>query len=95
MILRRLWFDKRVCMRFPANVLSGFDDTMGSTFFNLCDLQVGCSSLTLIFLHKPMSTAVATRICSGSFSNTLKVLSSAVGFTYESFQVSQTSVKCS
>ena len=41
MILCRLWFDKRVSMRFPANVLSGFDDTMGSTFFDLNDLQVG------------------------------------------------------
>ncbi len=39
--LRRLWFDRRVPMRFPANVLSGFDDTMGSTFFDLNDLQVG------------------------------------------------------
>ena len=39
-ILCRLWFDKRVSMRFPANVLSGFDDTMGSTFFDLNDLQV-------------------------------------------------------
>ena len=36
----RLWFDKRIPMRFPANVLSGFDDTMGSTFFDLNDLQV-------------------------------------------------------
>ena len=27
-------------MRFPANVLSGFDATMGQTFFDLNDLQV-------------------------------------------------------
>lgn len=27
-------------MRFPANVLSGVDDTMGSTFFDLNALQV-------------------------------------------------------
>lgn len=30
-------------MRFPANVLSGIDDTMGSTFFDLNALQV-CST---------------------------------------------------
>ena len=40
MIATRLWYDRRVQMRFPANVLSGFDDTMGSTFFDLNDLQV-------------------------------------------------------
>ena len=26
-------------MRFVANVLSGFDDTMGATFFDLTELQ--------------------------------------------------------
>ncbi len=29
-------------MRFVANVLSGFDDTMGATFFDLTELQVRC-----------------------------------------------------
>ena len=31
---------RRIPMRFPANVLSGIDDTMGSTFFDLNALQV-------------------------------------------------------
>ena len=31
---------RRIPMRFPANVLSGFDETMGSTFFDLNALQV-------------------------------------------------------
>ncbi len=33
--------DRKVQTQFPANVLSGFDDTMGSTYFNLNELQVG------------------------------------------------------
>ena len=37
----RLWFDKRVETRFPSNVLSGFEETTGGTFFNLNQLQVG------------------------------------------------------
>lgn len=36
----RLWLDKRVPTQFPANVLAGFDQTMGSTYFNLNDLHV-------------------------------------------------------
>jgi hypothetical protein len=39
-IATRLWFDRRVEMRFPANVLSGFDDSYGGTFFDLNQLQV-------------------------------------------------------
>ena len=39
-VAARLWFDRRVGTRFPANVLSGFDDSMGGTFFNLNDMQV-------------------------------------------------------
>ena len=35
----RLWLDKRVATQFPANVLAGFDDNMGSTYFNLNELQ--------------------------------------------------------
>jgi len=37
-IATRLWYDRRVPMRFPANVLN-FDETMGQTFFDLNDLQ--------------------------------------------------------
>ena len=33
--------DRKIQTQFPANVLSGFDDTMGSTYFNLNELQVG------------------------------------------------------
>ena len=36
----RLWLDKRIDTQFPANVLAGFEDNMGSTYFNLNDLQV-------------------------------------------------------
>lgn len=39
-IATRLWFDRRIVSQFPANVLSGFDDRMGSTWFNLNELQV-------------------------------------------------------
>ncbi|KAF6263863.1 hypothetical protein COO60DRAFT_1470323 [Scenedesmus sp. NREL 46B-D3] len=38
-IATRLWFDKLVRTRYPANVLSGFETTAGATFFNLNDLQ--------------------------------------------------------
>jgi uncharacterized protein with NAD-binding domain and iron-sulfur cluster len=36
----RLWLDRRINTQHPANVLAGFDDDMGSTYFNLTDLQV-------------------------------------------------------
>lgn len=39
-IATRLWFDRRVSTRFPANVLSGFEECTGGTWFNLNDLQV-------------------------------------------------------
>ena len=39
-IATRVWFDRRVSTRYPANVLSGFEATAGATFFNLNDLQV-------------------------------------------------------
>ncbi|CAL8469873.1 g9415 [Coccomyxa elongata] len=38
-IATRLWFDRRVATRFPANVLSGFEECTGGTWFNLNDLQ--------------------------------------------------------
>eukprot|EP00798_Chlamydomonas_sp_ICE-L_P018499 gene18499-24997_t len=40
-IATRLWFDRKVKTRFPANVLSGFEPkaNAGATFFNLSDLQ--------------------------------------------------------
>jgi hypothetical protein len=50
-------------MRFPANVLSGFDDTMGSTFFSLNDLQVGCSCLRVAFLAKLILTSLGYKNC--------------------------------
>ena len=37
--------DQKIQTQFPANVLSGFDDTMGSTYFNLNELQVGLNEL--------------------------------------------------
>jgi hypothetical protein len=40
-IATRLWFDRRVRTRFPANVLSGFEPfNTGATFFDLNTLQV-------------------------------------------------------
>lgn len=38
-IATRLWFDKLVPTKFPSNVLSGFEDDVGGTFFNLNVLQ--------------------------------------------------------
>ncbi len=39
-IATRLYFDRRVECRFPANVLAGFERTAGATFFDLNALQV-------------------------------------------------------
>ena len=39
-IAARLWLDRRVPSRFPANVLAGFEGGAGATWFNLNDLQV-------------------------------------------------------
>ena len=36
----RVWFDRKISTRFPANVLAGFENSAGGTFFNLNDLQV-------------------------------------------------------
>lgn len=49
-IATRLWFDRRVTTQFPANVLSGFEECTGGTWFNLNDLQV---PLMLAALHSP------------------------------------------
>ena len=46
----RLWLDKRVSTQFPANVLAGFEDNMGSTYFNLNDLQVCRQAFALVLL---------------------------------------------
>lgn len=35
----RLWFDRRLSTRFPANVLNGFEESAGGTFFNLTEMQ--------------------------------------------------------
>jgi hypothetical protein len=40
-IATRLWYDRYVPTRYPANVLSGFERTAGATFFHLNQLQVG------------------------------------------------------
>ena len=42
-IATRIWFDRRVATQFPANVLSGFEECTGGTWFNLNDLQVRSS----------------------------------------------------
>ena len=35
----RLWFDRVVPTRFPANVLAGFESDVGCTYFNMSELQ--------------------------------------------------------
>jgi hypothetical protein len=45
----RLWLDERVDTQFPANVLAGFDNNMGSTYFNLNDLQVSTPNALRLF----------------------------------------------
>lgn len=39
-ISTRLWFDRKVNFSYPANVLAGFEDHAGATFFDLNTLQV-------------------------------------------------------
>jgi len=39
-IATRLFFDRPVPTKYPANVLSGFEPAAGATFFNLNELQV-------------------------------------------------------
>lgn len=46
-VATRIWLDKRIATRFPANVLAGFEDGVGGTYFNLTELQVGRSIQTL------------------------------------------------
>ena len=36
----RIWYDRLVRMRYPANVLAGFERSAGATFFDLNILQV-------------------------------------------------------
>jgi len=36
----RLWLDKRVHPETPSNVMAGFDEGVGATFFDLNTLQV-------------------------------------------------------
>ena len=39
-ISARLWFDRKINFRYPANVLAGFERHAGATFFDLNTLQV-------------------------------------------------------
>ena len=36
----RIWLDKKIDFKYPANVLAGFERHAGSTFFDLNVLQV-------------------------------------------------------
>lgn len=56
-IATRLWFDRRVATQFPANVLSGFEECTGGTWFNLNDLQV---RLTFPFARFPGLACLAS-----------------------------------
>ncbi|CAN0098632.1 unnamed protein product [Scytosiphon promiscuus] len=35
----RLWFDKKVSVKNPSNVIAGFEESVGGTFFHLNDMQ--------------------------------------------------------
>ncbi|CAN0481890.1 unnamed protein product, partial [Ectocarpus sp. 12 AP-2014] len=35
----RLWFDRKVTVKNPSNVIAGFEDSVGGTFFHLNDMQ--------------------------------------------------------
>jgi hypothetical protein len=50
-VATRLWFDRHVPTQFPANVLSGFEECTGATWFNLNDLQVPNLAVMLPLLH--------------------------------------------
>ena len=41
----RIWLDKKIDFKYPANVLAGFERHAGSTFFDLNALQVERSCL--------------------------------------------------
>lgn len=38
-IATKVWLDRRINTRFPANVLAGFEPDIGATYFNLTQLQ--------------------------------------------------------
>eukprot|EP01025_Chloroclados_australasicus_P068224 TRINITY_DN9466_c0_g2_i7.p1 TRINITY_DN9466_c0_g2~~TRINITY_DN9466_c0_g2_i7.p1 ORF type:complete len:590 (+),score=61.68 TRINITY_DN9466_c0_g2_i7:127-1770(+) len=40
-VATRLYFDEQIKTQFPSNVLSGFSNSWGATFFNLNELQPG------------------------------------------------------
>ena len=46
----RLWLDRKIDFKYPANVLAGFEDQAGSTFFDLNTLQVHTQSFKDMFL---------------------------------------------
>lgn len=35
----RIWFDKKVTVKNPSNVIAGFEDSVGGTFFHLNEMQ--------------------------------------------------------
>jgi hypothetical protein len=41
----RLWLDQKLPLRSPGNVVAGFDEGVGGTFFQLDSLQVNPSSV--------------------------------------------------
>ena len=54
-IATRLWFDRRVNTKFSANVLGGFEENCGGTFFNLNELQVKClyiHTTRMYYIHR-------------------------------------------
>lgn len=48
----RLWLDRRVQPKTPSNVMAGFDQGVGATFFDLNALQV-CPILTISLVSGP------------------------------------------
>lgn len=68
-IATRLWFDRKVNTRFSANVLAGFEDNCGGTFFNLNELQVDQLRVhSVLLMHNLLTGRVQkrSRVCHSS-----------------------------
>lgn len=56
----RLWLDRKIDFKYPANVLAGFEDQAGSTFFDLNTLQVAIVVIWLTGAHMLSFSAPAS-----------------------------------
>lgn len=60
----RLWLDARVYPETPSNVMAGFDEGVGATFFDLNTLQV-CNHFNPLLIISSHSSTVTVRSLSG------------------------------